>query len=243
MILRPRLPCCFAFGLLLGCGSLSPPATADSAWALSMDAGSTGVGAGVTAALAPAWNVRAAWRGWSADGDLAAANNNGVQGDEARYSADLQLRGGHLLLDYYPGAGSFYLSAGAMANRSRLQVDALCPPERSSGCEVGDSGTARLAAGDTLHTTVALREFVPYAGLGFGNALGTNTGLAWQLDLGVLLLGKPDLTLTYDGSCNGTVAAAECQRQIKQEEQELEKEYEDYRFYPVLNLSLAYRIR
>lgn len=232
-----------SLGLLVGLNALAPAATADSRWALALDAGSTGVGAGLVTALGPYLNLRAAWRGLNADSDLAATNNNGVQGDEARYRADLVLRGGHLLLDYYPGAGGFYLSAGAMTNRSRLQVDALCPPEQSSGCEIGGSGTARLAPGDTLHTRVGLREVVPYAGLGVGNALGPNTGLAWQLDLGVLFLGKPDLTLTYDGSCNGTVAAAECQRQIKEEERELEQEYADYRFYPVLNLSLAYRFR
>lgn len=221
--------------------ALTPSAQAENNWAVALDAGTTGVGVGVTIGVTPSLNLRAAARGLSVSRDIDAADNNGMQGDELNYAGNLDLRGGHVLLDYYPGAGSFYLSAGGMLNGSQFQVDAQCPPGSSAGCEVGTNPAARVAPGDTISTDISFPAFAPYAGIGFGNALGGNTGFAWQLDIGVLFQGKAAVEMTYGGTCNGTVAAAECQNQVEQEERELEQDLEDFQLYPVLNLGLAYR--
>lgn len=231
------------YASLAGCALLllSQSATADSAWAVAVDAGSTGVGAGLVVEVAPSVNVRAAWRGLSVSHDVDAKDNNGMAGDEMHYEGDLKLRGGHLLLDYHPGAGSFYLSAGGMWNRSEFQAEARCPSTNITGCEVGSNPSARVAPGDTIHTDISFPALAPYAGIGFGNAMGKNSGFAVQLDIGVLLQGKAAVEMSYSGSCSGSVADAECRNQIEQEEQELENDLKDYQLYPVLNLSLAYR--
>ncbi len=82
-----------------------------------------------------------------------------------------------------------------------------------------------------LTTKVSYKEFAPYIGLGFGNGLPKHR-FNVNLDLGTYYLSSPHVTMTgteylEDNSHNGAV---------------LERNMSDYRFLPVIQLNLSFKL-
>ncbi len=219
-------------------GLLSSVAMADTPLAVGVGAGTNGVGIQLHAGVTETLNLRLGFHHFSGSHDVDAEDSNGVKGDELRYSGDLELNNLSLLADWYPWAGNFHVSAGGVLNNNDLTVDARC--DNPSGCEVGGSTFSRAEIG-TITTDIDVDEIGPYVGIGWGNPVGGETGIHWSFELGVIYQGEPSVEMSSDGTCGGFVAL--CRSALDKEEQELEDDLSDLRFYPVVSLGLSYRFQ
>lgn len=208
--------------------------------AAGAEVGTMGFGLSLGASLTDQLAGRAILRYLSADAELDASDNNGTSGDELRHEGTAKIQGLLGVLDWYPTSSSFYVSGGLMYNDSEIKATSTC--NNAGGCEIGDGqGGTRLPQGDTISSRVTVNELAPYLGIGWGNPFAEGSGFGWRADAGVLYQGSPKIDLSYSGVCSGTLAAQNCQNEVEKEEQELEKDVEDYQFYPVLQVSLYYR--
>ena len=96
-----------------------------------------------------------------------------------------------------------------------------------------------------LSGEVKFKSTVPYLGIGWGNVAGKNGNFHFVADIGVELQGSPDVKL--HGSCTAAFAASnpsECAQlnsDVAQEEKDLNDQVSDYKWWPVLNIGVAYR--
>ncbi|HKW36344.1 MAG TPA: hypothetical protein VJO54_00875 [Burkholderiales bacterium] len=150
--------------------------------------------------------------------------SKGYTQDGIDYDGKATLKTGSLLLDFYPFANNFRISAGPMYNGNKL---GLSTPTTS----LTVNGNPYQAS---LDGHVDFKKYVPYAGIGYGRPIGT--GLSLTFDLGVVFQGTPKATLT--GTCTG--ACAGFQNDVAAQEASLNDSIKDFRYYPVVTLGLAY---
>jgi hypothetical protein len=101
-----------------------------------------------------------------------------------------------------------------------------------------DIGGTTYTATDVAEVTGALvsKTTAPYVLIGFGKH--TSSGIGLFLDLGVAMLGEPEVQLAATG--NSTVInSGEFQSRLRQEEQNLEDDAGKYlQYWPILNIGL-----
>ena len=147
--------------------------------------------------------------------------------DGIDYDGKAKLKTGSLLLDWYPFANNFRISAGPMYNGNKL---GLSTPMTTLTI---NNNTYQAA----LDGEVVFKKYVPYAGIGYGRPIGT--GLSLTFDLGVVFQGTP--TATLNGTCSPAPACtATFQSDLKAQEASLNDSIKDFRYYPVITLGLAY---
>lgn len=215
---------------LLSTVSLVPSARAETA--IGVRAGTPGAGAELTTRLASRLDLRLALAGW--DQDVT------VTTDNVRYDGTLELRHALALVDWHPADGAFRLTGGVAFNEDRLEATAPVAdlvageiPDLPAGLELG---TLRgRAEGDPV---------APYLGLGWGDPLGGDGGWSFALDLGVILLGSPEVSLELDtplpiDQVPGLRELLEAA--VAAEEADLEGEIGDYDLLPVVSFSVGYR--
>lgn len=219
-----------ALAVIAACFLIVPSAGAETA--VGVRAGTPGAGVELTTRLAPRLDLRLAIAGW--DQDLT------VTTDDVRYDGTLELRHALALVDWHPAGGTFRLTAGVALNEDRLEATAPVAeliagevPDLPPGLELG-----------TLRGEAEGERVAPYLGLGWGDPLGGDGGWSFGLDLGVILLGSPEVTLELDTplpidtvpGLRELVDAA-----IAGEEADLEEEIGDYDLLPVVSFSVGYR--
>lgn len=223
-----------ACGVALGILLFQPPASARAEVAVGISAGTLGIG-GELVVGTPRLQGRFGFSTLDVDVDF----DTGFE-----YEGELQLENFAAIVDWYPSAGGFRLSAGLVVNDNRL---------------VGTSSFGQLLSAEDLPPGVPLSlldelgflraeagfdELVPYLGLGFGNPLGADGRWQVRLDLGLLGTGKPDVLLDAVILLPIEIPA-EIQQLIDsflaEEQRELEDEIGDVDVYPVITLGLSYR--
>ncbi len=208
--------------------------SAGAAVALGAKVGTLGVGAEVSVDLAQHFVFRGGVATYHRGLDYTASDID--------YQGDIELLDATVLVDWYPAGKGFRLTAGLAWNdhslvgtapfESLLTQSSALPP----GIALPDLGTMRGEA-----TVDALG---PYFGIGFGRATG-GSGSRWgvSLDLGVIVHGEPEVRLTADSpfviQIPGLGAVVDLLLDL--EEQELEREAEDFRYFPVLSITISYR--
>jgi len=206
--------------------SMSPPASATfEDWAVGVKAGTLGLGGEVVTDLLPYLNLRGSvqWMDLSLNLDL----------EDIEYNVDLDFLNPMLVVDWYPFHGSFRLSGGILFNG----IEPALSGAPTESVEIGGQTYTPAEVG-TLRGELEFGDVAPYVGIGWGNALSHDGRLRLALDLGVAFVGSPDVNL----SATGTLASnEEFQRNLAQEEQDIEDDLEPFQFYPVLALSLTYR--
>lgn len=212
---------------------LASPASAEVA--VTARAGTLGGGAELTVGLSPQWNVRLGGNAFNYTDD-----RREVSG--IFYDATAHLRTATALLDFHPGGGGFRLSAGAIYNDTRIDGNSLVP---ASG--VYDIGGVPVPASlvGTLDGQIKFDPVVPYAGLGWGNAVGPGRRVRFAADLGVIFQGRGKATLTpripAGSPLNDPVAREALQVLLDREQAEIEKDVADYTVYPVVSIGISYR--
>jgi hypothetical protein len=220
------------FGVLL----LATCAAARSEVALAARAGTLGGGVELTVGLSPQVNVRL-----GANAFNYTDNDREVSG--IFYDATARLRTATALLDYHPGGRGFRLSAGAIYNDTRIEGSSLPP---SSGLYDIGGVPVPVALVGTLDGKIDWDPVVPYAGIGWGNAVGPGRSVRFALDLGAIFQGKGKATLTpiipANSPINTTPGAREAlQILLDREERDIEDDVADYTVYPVVSVGVSYR--
>jgi len=195
-------------------------ASAESAFAVGIKAGTTGLGVEAAFPLSDSWNIRGAVNGFSYGKDF---EEEGIE-----YDGDLRLRSASLMADWHVFGGSFRLSAGAFSNGNELKGKA------QGDLDIGDATyDARLAA------TIDWRTFAPYLGIGWGNSVKGGR-LTFSSDLGVMFTGSPTVRLAGEER-SGAVDPADFEADLRREEANLNDELRDLKYYPVITFGVSYR--
>jgi hypothetical protein len=90
----------------------------------------------------------------------------------------------------------------------------------------------------TLEGGVSFNRVAPYVGIGWGNPFNSNSRLGLLCDLGVAFTGTPNVSLRATGPYANDPTF---RSNLTQEERDVQRKADNYRFYPVLSLSLYYR--
>lgn len=197
-----------------------------SGFALGAKVGTLGVGLEGTYSMTPRINLRADINGMTYD---QSDSYSGIG-----YSIDLDVLVGGLLVDVHPFKGGFHVSGGLYANGSELTGQA----DDQALYNINGVNYPKSAVG-TLKADIGFDSVAPYAGVGWGNAVGKNKRLGLNFDLGVLYQGSPDVTLASEGGSLSNDPTF--QAELKKEEQNFQDDIDNFKFYPVASFGLSYR--
>jgi len=195
------------------------PALARADGSIGVRAGSLGLGVEAAYPISGSLGVRLAADGYR--------YSRKFTQDNIDYDGDAKLRTASLLIDWFPLANNFRISAGGVYNGNKLL---LSTPNTALTIN-GNPYTAQL------NGEVDFKKFAPYAGIGYGRPV--NSGLSLTFDLGVMFQGTP--TATLNGTCTPAPACtAQFQTDLKAQEASLNDKIKNFRYYPVATLGLAY---
>lgn len=148
------------------------------------------------------------------------------------------------VLEWHPFAGSFRVSGGLVG--TNFGFDLMSDNAQQSY----DIGNDTYSGNLQLEGEVEFSNVAPYLAVGWSSDLD-DYGLYLGVELGVLYVGSPNLSLEASGQVisedinNGQPINAgnnaDFQADLELERQNLEDELEDFSFYPILTFSVGYR--
>lgn len=184
------------------------------------------------------WGLRVGYLRGELDVEFDAEDTNGFEGDELEYDSDVDLENSYVLADWHPWNRYFRVTGGLFLNNSGATVVTSCNAQAlipgTESCEFGNSRFPAAILGDVT-TKVDFDELAPYLGIGWGHR--PESGFAFNADLGIIYVGSASVDMRSSGSCNSD---DQCRNEIEEEEREIEKELEDYRFLPFVSLGVSY---
>jgi len=220
---------------VLGVLAAVSPAPCQAEVALAAKASTLGLGAELTIGLAPQLNARV--------GANAYTYSDRREASDILYDGEAKLRTGTALLDWHPGGHGFRLTGGVVYNDTTIEGSSL--PPASGIYNIGGVPVPTALVG-TLDAKADFDPLVPYAGLGWGNAVSGDKKLGFFVDLGVIFQGKANVTLTPIIPANSPINTTPGARQaldvlLRREEQDLEDQAADYDRYPVIAIGFSYK--
>ncbi len=167
-------------------------------------------------------------------------SHNGDYGTSVSWEAKLKLFQAGLLLDGYPFAGGFHLTAGIVKDGNKVSLNGQ--PTGNSFTFNGNSyPTSAIVAPSA---SVDWSKSVPYLGLGWGNLAGS-TGLHFTTDLGVLITGSP--TSTINVGCNAAgipagspVNCSTLASDVAAEQTKLQNDVHGLTLWPVVRVGIGW---
>lgn len=143
-------------------------------------------------------------------------------------------------VDYYPFKKSgFHLSAGLVFSDN--SADGTATASEGETIEIGDSTFAADELGSVDADVSLTSDVAPYLGIGWGNPVAKNKNLGFWFNLGVMLGGSPEVSLTPNfGSAATPEIQAEINQALDREVENIEDELDFINVYPVLSLGLYY---
>lgn len=200
--------------------------------AVGVTAGTTGLGADLDVPLSPAVGLRIGYSGF--------VYHHDIDKTEVDYAGRLHFSEASGLLDWYVLTGDFHLTAGVYGGNTRLDVTGR-PTDGTytlngttyNAAQVG-SLTGQLKFGNSVQ---------PYLGIGWGNPFRGGP-LTFTADLGAIYAGTPSVSLSAQcgiAAPPGSSACTEIQNNLAAERSRLASNITLAKWYPVLNLGLAFR--
>ncbi len=210
-----RLIWAVAGGALLA----STPSMAEmgSGWGAAAKVGTLGYGAEVIKSITPQFNARVGFNTLS--------RSDSRTEDGIKYDADLDLQNTTLIMDWHPFENGFRMSLGYLFSSNELELES----ESTGAVTIGNSSYD--LDGNFVRGTVALGSGA-FVGIGYGN--GGQKGWSFAADLGVVLQGTPDVDLNTNIT-GGTIDA-----DIREEENNLEDDLDEFDRYPVISVGISY---
>lgn len=203
---------------LLGSGVVQ----AEAGFGLGVKMGTLGMGAEFTKSITESFNARVGFNTYD-------FSDSGTEGD-INYDIDLEWQSTALLLDWYPGSGSFRLTAGYIINGNELKMRAK------------PTGTYNIGGTSYASDIVSLTGNVtfsngPYIGLGWGNA--ARAGFGFSFELGAVYQGSPELDLS--GTCTaGSPTCDDFNADVAREEQQAQADLDEFKWYPQVAVGISY---
>ncbi len=199
---------------------------------LTAKIGTLGLGADLTVGMGDRANIRLGLNAFSFDMDVDddedTASGSGTSAEEINLELNLMTLAA--LVDWFPFGGSFRLTGGVMFNNN--EVDLTAP---NSSVELNN----RDYSVTSLSGNVGFNSLAPYAGIGFGNAVDEDGHWTFAFDLGVMLQGDPDVTLTAVAADSSRQAQLDAD--IVKEIDDIDDDTEDISMYPVAMIGVGYR--
>lgn len=156
---------------------------------------------------------------------------HGFDSSGIRYDGQAKLESYGAMLDVYPMGGHFRVSAGARLNDNRAALTAT----PSGPTRIGTTTYTPTQIG-SLHSDVTSKHFAPALTLGWAGA--NRKGLFVGADAGVMFQGALRVgPFTSTGSLLPTAFQPDLARQRA----ELQDDVNDYKLYPVAQISAGYR--
>jgi len=155
--------------------------------------------------------------------------------DSIQYDMKLKLQTASLLGDWFPFAGNFRISAGAMFNGNKFTLKG----QPTGGSYIINGVTYNVLDVGSFDATVDFKKAAPYFGIGYGRPI--NSGLSLIFDLGVMFQGSPRSKI--DVTCGALTLPAQCtalQNDAAAEQSRLDESLHNFKYYPVVSLGLAY---
>jgi hypothetical protein len=212
---------------------LSVFSSAASAQAIAARAGTTGFGADFSLPITDRFGLRANLLGGSVSHST---TESGVH-----YDSKMRFNTAMGLVDFFPAAGRFRLSAGVAYNNNRLDLHARGSSTSTGTIEINDT-TYNISDIGPVTGQLRFNKANPYLGLGWGNgSRNLGTGLFFSADLGIMIVNP---TVRLDANCPSSFTAAQCTRlqtDLREEEQQFKDSWGYHSWYPVLSFGLGYR--
>lgn len=204
--------------------------TAHADTAVSLSAGTTGMGIHLTAKFTDNVNFRFGLNGYNHDTTEST--------DDANYNLDVKLQTVDALVDYHPFGGGFRLTGGVMYNGNKL--DARATPT-GAGTYTFNGQTYTAADAGDVTGKIDFNKIAPYVGIGFGNAVAKNKGWGFTADLGVMFMGSAKINLASNNCTATSTVCDQLTNDLQAESAELRDDAKDFRYYPVARVGVAYR--
>ena len=195
--------------------------------ALGPKIGTTGIGADLTFGINRFVNLRGGFN----YGSFTWSTGLG----SVDYDMDVDLISVPLLVDLHPFANHFRISGGLYFQPgSQANLNATPGNPTQIGAHVYPPEVIGTLSGEIeVASTIA-----PYLGIGFGNAVGEDQMLTFMVDFGVIFQSY-DSSLTSDGA--GMTAKLDTFRKdMELEAENLQKDLDDFKIFPVLTFGIAY---
>lgn len=167
------------------------------------------------------------------------ANVNGLQYDrsqtvnDVKYDGSLRLLTAGLLLDYYPFANGFRMTAGAYYNGNKLNGTGHYTQD-VYGVDPNDYGYTKAS--------VDYKKIAPYVGFGY-QTNNPDSNWLFTADIGVLYQGKA--RVSNQTVCYSQAVCTVLQNQIREKEDEQTADIQDkvdrLKWYPVASIGVGYR--
>ncbi|MET0659844.1 MAG: hypothetical protein ABW110_16980, partial [Steroidobacteraceae bacterium] len=181
--------------------SLAICGTASADMAVGVRGGTLGAGLDLNIGLTETLNARVGYSGFNYDKE--------IEETDVTYDGELKLRNASALLDWHPFNGGFRLSAGIVANSTKVDVDG----EPTNGTYTIDDEVFTAAEVGSVNGKVEMGNSVsPYFGFGWGNPVDQGGRVTFLLDVGAMYAGKPDVKLA--ATC-GTAATPQVCAQLQ----------------------------
>lgn len=143
------------------------------------------------------------------------------------------------ILDWYPVNESQFRLSGGVVYQNENRIDASARSNMGSytiqGNTYSEASVGRIAG------KVGYRKVAPYLGLGWGKATAPEKGWSATADVGVLLQGSPNTSLTGSGCTSPTAMCTQFASDLDKEKAALSNEVGRYKVYPVLRVGLRYQ--
>lgn len=184
--------------------------------------GTLGYGVDVSVSVATQLNVRAGFQTMT--------YNWAVEMDRARLDGNVELKTIPILLDYYPGGGTFRISGGVMINDNKvvLSVDPNEPVELE--------GTKYRI--DRLDGEIGFDQLAWYVGIGCGNAAAGGR-VQFACDVGFMYHGAPQTTARAEANLPGPLKA-QLDRDLETERVQFEEDISSLVLYPVVMVGILF---
>jgi hypothetical protein len=200
----------------------APLSSQAEGFALGLRAGSTGIGAELTARLSDSFNVRVGGSGYS--------YNRSREVSDIAYDGTLHLSSGSAALDWHPGGSAFRLSAGLMLHGNKLSGVAV----PTGTITIGNQTYTPSQIGTLTATADYDRHLAPFATIGAGN--GARGGRVFvSFEAGVALSGTPKIALVASRS------TADLDSNLQIEAQQVQDDLNWLKLYPIVSLGIGIR--
>lgn len=203
--------------VLIAAGLLLSTLIHAQTFSLVPQAGLAGVGASVQWGFTPYLAVSAGYTALD-------ASLRDVKTSDATYAADISLRNPQLMLNWAPFGGHFRVSAGAFLQDSRYDLTAS---------NLTGTGGAVTAAN---FVATYPRSLAPALTLGWETPLQSR-GLGYHLSAGAYYAGRPEVS-----SSDNCSPQPVCTTFTASERGKVEDELSRYRFLPILQAGLLFRL-
>jgi hypothetical protein len=231
--------------LVLGFAHVATAATDEPNYrpfTLSAEGGTTGLGGSVSWRFSDNFGIRGGVNYFSYDTEefTYTTKPNGGASQDQKFDVTLRLLSEPIALDYYPSAKSaFRVSVGVLVNQNRFEATVKNSGVVNSTYTFNGVDYLQSAVGD-FDMEVKQQTLSPYLSIGTSFYFGKSKRWALSGELGVAYTGSPKVSLSAPNHDPALDATPNFSDDVSGEESKIEKDAEDYKFYPIVKIGVSY---